>query len=251
MPRGHWFGVTVALYLLWMLVTYRLEGRRRTLLRVEARGDGLKYTLSANVLIGIVGSAGLLVWMRAFEFVTLEQAGFQETRHGLVFTAAGLGIGAILLAFKRPPGSSPTVLFNAFCQVLPVSIAEVLICWSVAGSMTESVIGAGRPAGVIAAFVGSAVLFGVYHFAHSPPFNTRRMAGFLVLTGLVTSLFFHTTRDIDGTIAFHNMLATTGVMSSLHDGGGLHVLRRPRMDLAGSAILAVLALLVVQAVLAR
>jgi len=248
-PKGHWFGVSVALFSLWMLVTWRLEGRRRTLHHVDDRIARFRYTLSANVLVGIIGSAGLLLWMRAFDFVTLEEIGFQSPEHALLYAAVGLAGGILLLLLKRLPTASPTVLLNVFCQVLPVSIAEVLICWSVAGGMIQSVIGAGTRIASVAAFLGSAVAFGVYHFAHSPPFNTRRMVGSLILAGLVTGVFFHATHDIHGTIAFHNAFAMLGVITATEKKGNLANLQNPRPDLVATAVLAVFVLSAVHAVL--
>jgi len=46
----------LALYLLWVLVTYLLEGRILILQRPEATGARLAYALVANILIGIGGS---------------------------------------------------------------------------------------------------------------------------------------------------------------------------------------------------
>src|SRR5215216_7492921 len=48
--------LAIALYLLWVLVTYLLEGRILTLQRPEATGARLVYALVANILIGIGGS---------------------------------------------------------------------------------------------------------------------------------------------------------------------------------------------------
>ena len=47
----------LALYLLWVLATYLLEGRVLTFQRPEATGARLTYALVANILIGIIGSA--------------------------------------------------------------------------------------------------------------------------------------------------------------------------------------------------
>jgi len=61
--------------------------------------------------------------------------------------------------------------------------------------------------------------FGLYHFAHSPPFNGPTMVAFLSLVGLRTSLFFFATRDLFATIVFHNFPAVAGVTRALLDGG--------------------------------
>ena len=58
----------------------------------------------------------------------------------------------------------------------------------------------------LAAVIASLV-FGVYHFAHSAPFNTVGMVSFLSMIGLLTSLVFFLSRDLYGTILFTTSLA--------------------------------------------
>ena len=48
--------LALALYLLWALATYLLEGRILTLQRPEATGARLAYALVANIFVGIGGS---------------------------------------------------------------------------------------------------------------------------------------------------------------------------------------------------
>jgi|SRR4051794_21215035 len=97
------------------------------------------------------------------------------------------------------------VILNAYAQVLVTSVAEVLVCWSVAGSVSESLLrGTGRWVALILAAIIASILFGVYHFAHSPSFNIVRVAVLLSVAGLITTLYFFVSRDVYGTIAFHN-----------------------------------------------
>jgi hypothetical protein len=49
--------LALGLYLLWVFVTYLLEGRIHTFQRPEAIGARLIYALVANIVIGIGGSA--------------------------------------------------------------------------------------------------------------------------------------------------------------------------------------------------
>lgn len=72
----------------------------------------------------------------------------------------------------------------------------------------------------MAALVAS-VLFGLYHFAHSPPFDMLPMVLFLMGIGLVTSAFFFVSRDAYATIVFHNFLGTVGVLQALKAAGDL------------------------------
>ena len=48
--------LAIALYLLWVVATYLLEGRIFTLQHPEDIGPRLIYTLVANILIGVFGS---------------------------------------------------------------------------------------------------------------------------------------------------------------------------------------------------
>jgi hypothetical protein len=75
--------------------------------------------------------------------------------------------------------------------VLVVSVAEVLVCWAVIGSVSESLLqGTGRWVSMILAVIIASVLFEVYHFTHSSPFNTFGFVVLLSTVGLATSLFF-------------------------------------------------------------
>jgi len=51
---------------------------------------------------------------------------------------------------------------------------------------------------VIAAAIAASVAFGLYHFAHSPPFDTWRMVGLLTVVGFATGAFFFVSRDVRG-----------------------------------------------------
>jgi hypothetical protein len=90
------------------------------------------------------------------------------------------------------------------------------------------------PAAVVAA-----VLFGVYHYAHSPPFNTHAMVVLLTSVGLVTGTFFFISRDIYGTVVFHNFLGVFGVLGSLERSGRLETYTVPQLGLLGTAAAAV------------
>jgi hypothetical protein len=71
-------------------------------------------------------------------------------------------------------------------------------------------------AGVAITF--AALVFGVYHFAHSPPFNTPTMVLFLSGVGVATGIFFFIGDDVYSTIVLHNAFAIRGVIQAL-DGG--------------------------------
>lgn len=114
------------------------------------------------------------------------------------------------------------MLVNGFTQVLPVSVAEVLVCWAVP-SLVAAVGRFPNPAVArLATVVPGSVLFGLYHIAHSPPFNTRSMILFLTGVGVLTGLFFLVSGDLWATILFHNFLALHGVLSALERTPAVH-----------------------------
>jgi membrane protease YdiL (CAAX protease family) len=110
---------------------------------------------------------------------------------------------------------------NVFAQTLPTSIAEVVICWAVLGTAFESFIqpkgrrGRRRIASIIIGAIVATILFGVYHFAHSPPFNQPNMVLFLIYPGILTSIVYFVGRDVYATIIFHKFQALFGVMMGI------------------------------------
>jgi hypothetical protein len=236
----------LALYLLWVLATYLLEGRVLTLQRPEATVARLVYALVANGLIGIGGAALVVRALSDMRVISPRQAGFRRPGHAILAIVVGAVFGFILYAVQGPPTFNPVVITNAFAQVLVVSVAEVLVCWAVVGSVSESLLqGRGRwIAGVFAAIIAS-VLFGIYHFAHSPPFNTPGFVALLTVIGLVTSLFYFLSRDVYGTIVFHNFAGIFGVIQALRSSGGLASFERPVASVLVTAVVAVALLIIV------
>jgi hypothetical protein len=224
--------LAIGLYLLWVLATYLLEGRIHTLLRPEAMGARLSYALIANVLIGICGSTLVIRLLSRDGTVSAEQAGFRKFAHAAIAVAIGVVVGFAFYALQGAPTWNPVVLINAYSQVLVGSIAEVLVCWAVIGSVSQALLeDRGRWVSVIIAAVIASIFFGVYHFAHSPPFDTVPVVVFLSVIGLVTSLFFFVSRDVYGTIAFHNFLGILGVIRALDASGNLSAFERPIVPL--------------------
>jgi hypothetical protein len=97
---------------------------------------------------------------------------------------------------------------------------------------------------VILAAIIASILFGVYHFAHSPPFNTARVVVLLSVVGLITSLFFFVSRDVYGTIAFHNFLGIFGVIGALESSGMLGSFEQLVIPLLAMAVGTVVLLIV-------
>lgn len=241
--------LAVALYLAWVSATYLLEGRILTLQRPDATLARVLYALVANMLFGIVGATFVLRVLVGWRAVSPDQAGFRSLGHALISIPIGAVLGFVLYAVQGPPTFNSVIILNAYAQVLVVSVAEVLVCWAVVGSVSEPLLqGRGRWVAPILAAIVASVFFGVYHFAHSPPFNTVGFVALLTVIGLVTSLFFFVSRDVYGTIAFHNFAGIFGVIQALERSGNLGSLESPVIPLLVNAVVAV-ALLVAAHVL--
>jgi membrane protease YdiL (CAAX protease family) len=172
--------------------------------------------LLANVVIGI----GVAVWaLRLFvasNIRTAKQLGFRSLKRTSIALLIAFAVGGGLFLLQSLPSTDPLVLFNGFAQVLPVSIAEVVVCWAVIGGSFEAwAQSKGKVTGIIGGIVAANFLFGLYHFAHSAPFNQVWMVFFLMIPGLVTSLVYFLGRDLYATIILHNFLGMTGVMQNV------------------------------------
>ena len=240
--------LTIALYLLWVLTTYLLEGRILTLQRPEATGARLTYALVANILVGGGGSVLVIRFLSRAGTISPRQAGFRGVPHAAVAVVIGVVLGFAVYAVQGAPSLNPIVLLNAYAQVFVVSLAEVLVCWAVAGSVAESLLRyRGRRVSVILAAIISSILFGAYHFAHSPPFNTVGFVILLTAVGLGTSLFFFVSRDVYGTIAFHNFLGVFGVIRALEASEALASFERPLVPLLVTAMVSMALLIAAHA----
>jgi hypothetical protein len=232
------------LFAVWMLTTYLLEGRLHTFRRPEATGRRFAYTMTANVLVGTVGAALVIrLFLRSTAMAHPAPYGLAEPGRISLALAVGAVVGGLTLVIHRLPSRHPMVLANAFAQVLVVSIAEVLVCWGVLGATVRNALDWGLP-GTALAIVVAAAAFGLYHYAHSPPFNTARIVQLLTGVGLVTGVFFFVSGDLYGTIVFHNTFALRGVVEALGRANALESLERPRVPILATALAAVIVLVV-------
>jgi hypothetical protein len=239
--------VAGAVYLAWTLATYLLEGRVSLLTRPDPLGRAL-YAVVANILIGTALAAWALRWMIDQAAITAEQVGFRAPRRALVAAAIGIALGLGVFLLQRPRSVEPLVILNVFAQVLPTSVAEVSVCWAAVGAAAESTARAwGRAVSLAVGIAAAAVLFGVYHFAHSAPFNQPGVVVFLTLVGLGTGLVYVLGRDIYATIIIHNFLGMVGIIGSVE----LAAFRQPLYPLYILALVALLVLMGAHAVLIR
>lgn len=238
--------MAAALYLGWVAATYLLEGLPRTLLRPEATALRAVYALVTNITVGLGGSAAVLVWLARRHPASAAAAGFGYARRAVVGVLVGATLGAVAYWAQAPPPRPPAVLINAFAQVITVSAAEVVVCWSV----TAAVIAGAHPSATarrarLLALGPGAVLFGLYHVAHSPPFNSAAMIGLLTGVGIVTGVFYVVTGDVHSTVVFHNFLALFGVLDAIERAGRpehFTQLQAPLVVMALATLVAMLAL---------
>lgn len=242
----------LGLYAAWTFATWSLEGRIETLLRPEAVSERAVYAVVANLLVGIVIATVVLRFLTQARSVSLEAAGFGRSTPSVVQLIIALVSGFTIYWVQGAPSLDVVVLLNAFSQVLVVSIAEVVVCWAVLGSAVEALLKPhGRAVSVIGATVVASVLFGIYHFAHSAPFNTVGMVALLTVVGLVTSAFFFVGRDVYATILFHNLLGVFGVVQALAAADQLKAFTALQAPLLIMAVAAIATLAVSDLILLR
>jgi hypothetical protein len=226
--------VALGLYVVWTAATWALEGRIGTLLRPEAAFGRALYAVVANLLIGTLGAAWVVRWMVLVGHADRREVGFGPPARSALAVAAGLGLGFGLYAAQGAPTLDPVVLANAFAQVLVVSAAEVMVCWAAVGSAVLATLrarGWRRVHAALATAVAASLLFGLHHYAHSPPFDSHGMVALLAAVGLATGLFFFVSRDVYGTVAFHNWRGVFGVAQAMRASGTLDALAAPQVPL--------------------
>ena len=207
-------------YLAWVAATYLLEGMVGTLTRPEATGLRLAYALIANLGVGILLPLWIIRHLVRIGWGVPADFGFSGIGRVALSAAGGALAGYALFAQSQSEPAHPLVVLNSFAQVWVVSVAEILVCWGLAGSAVFVALRRwSRWGAYAAAAAAGSILFGVYHFAHSAPFNEVRMVVFLTGIGLVTSLWWFASRDVYGTAVSHNFFGVTGVLAALQAGG--------------------------------
>ncbi|MGD2185796.1 MAG: CPBP family intramembrane metalloprotease [Desulfobacterales bacterium] len=239
-----------AVFLIWTLATYLLEGRLLTLQRPEAVLNRFIYAIVVNVLIGTVGSIILIRFLLLHTGVSNPSLfGLIGPKRLILGIALGLVLGLVFFFAQSFSSRHPILILNAYSQVLVVSIAEVVVCWVLVGG---SIANLGKnPIYMFLAVIISSFLFGLYHFGHSPPFNSFKMVMMLSIVGLFTGVFYFLTRSIYGTILFHNFMGMKGVTDALADSGRIESFKSFQIPIVATAIIAVVILIVLDVMLLR
>jgi hypothetical protein len=241
--------IALSVYAAWVAATYFLEVSINLLLRVDPVGR-ITYVAIANIAIGTIVSGLALRHLLKSRFVKAGQIGADKpaSRIAIAMSAAIAG-GLALFLLQNPLTVEPVIVFNAFMQVLPVSIAEVMVCWALVGSSFEALDRRrGRIASILAGAVTASVLFGVYHYAHSPPFNGTGMVLFLMLPSIATVAAYFVLRNIYAAVIVQNFMGIVGVMAGLPD---LEPYRQPMIPIYAMSAASVAALVIMSAMLKR
>jgi hypothetical protein len=242
--------IALSLYITWVAATYLLEGRIHLLQQVDPIGR-MTYVAIANIAIGTVLSALAIRHLIRLQLIKPEQLGFNRSqlRTVSIVTLAAAG-GLALFMLQNPKTTEPIVVFNAFMQVLPVSIAEVMVCWALIGSSFESLAKqhVGRVTSVVIGAGVASILFGVYHYAHSPPFNDTSVVLFLMLPSIATAVTYFLGRNIYAAIIVQNFLGIVGVLASLPV---LEPFRQPMVPIYAMSAVSIAALVISVSVILR
>lgn len=232
------------IYAMWFIATYFLEGRNLSLLRPEAVFERVVYIIIATFFIGTVASILVLRHFIASGVVTLDQLGFRSIRHTFIAVVISGLLGFSIFIVMNPPSLNPIVILNIFAQVLPVSLAEVVVCWAVIGANFGSLAQKrGRIVSLLAGILAADILFGFYHFAHSPPFNQVGMVLFLMIPGFLTCLVYFFGRNIYATIIFQNFFGVFGIMQALEKSDKLITYSQPLFPVLGMAFASLIILI--------
>src|SRR5215208_7602942 len=209
--------IALSIYIIWVATTYLLEGRILLFQKVDPIGR-MTYVVIANIAIGTVLSAIAIRYLLKAQLVKPEQLGLNKSqlRTAAVIASAAAG-GLALFMLQNPRTLEPIVVFNVFMQALPVSIAEVMICWALIGSSFESLARRrfGKVASIVIGAVTASMLFGVYHYAHSLPFNETTVVLFLMLPSIATAVTYFLGRNIYAAIIVQNFMGIFGIIANL------------------------------------
>lgn len=205
----------------------------------------MTYVVIANIAVGTVLSAIAIRYLLKAQLVKPKQLGLSKSRLRTVAIIASAAGGSLtLFILQNPRTTEPIVVFNAFMQVLPVSIAEVIVCWALIGSSFESLAtknNKGRIISVLVGAIAASVLFGVYHYAHSPPFNQTSIVLFLMLPSIATAVAYFLGRSIYAAVIVQNFMGIVGVLAGLPN---LEEYRQPMVPIYALSAASIAALVI-------
>jgi membrane protease YdiL (CAAX protease family) len=207
--------IAILIYLAWISTTYLLEGRVNLLQKNDPLGR-LEYIVIANIAIGIIIPLIVLRFAIMAGMLSAKQIGFRSMINTVILTAIAGIAGLILFLVQGPASLNPIAIIKVFLQTLPTSIAEVIVCWVFVGTSIELLANdrLGKKIALMLGLAVSVILFGLYHFAHSEPFNQPQIVVFLMLPGVLTGIVYFFGRNLYAAMVFHNFQALFGVLAA-------------------------------------
>jgi len=194
--------IPLLLYIVWMLETYLLEGSVGLFMHFQPLLF-LVYTVFANSIVGTIIPVMCLRSAFLSGAVNMFQVGFRSLRRTVLASGLTALSGYLCLVTFTPFGTHRIALFNAFAFIIPVAVAEVMICWVLIGTHVQAYIRNGSAAvSIILGVVTTAFLFGISFTAHSPPLNQPGVLLLLCVIGAGTALFFFAVRDVYTSVIF-------------------------------------------------
>jgi hypothetical protein len=191
--------IPIAIYTVWMLETFLLEGSRNLFVHFDPE-DLFLYTLLACIITGII--VPMVCIRKAFisGAVNMFQIGFRSLRRTILtgILTCIFGYGAVIIF--SPFGTDRLMFANAFLLLLPGAIASVMICWVLIGTHIQAFIRSGGA--IISLLLGiivTAMLFGMIPFSSFPTFMQQNTFLLFVGIGTITGLFFFAVRDVYAT----------------------------------------------------
>ncbi len=104
---------SIALYGIWTLATYLLEGRTNLLQQPTVAGR-YGYVLIADVLFGTIGGVWVIRSSVNSGVQRLTQVGFRQHSRTAFISAIAFMLGMAYLILRRPAAWSPLVILNGY-----------------------------------------------------------------------------------------------------------------------------------------
>jgi len=239
--------IPALIYVVWVLDTYLLEGSLQVFSRYQPT-PLILYTVVANLFLGI--GAPIICLRSAFlsGAVNMFQIGFRNVRRTIPAVAITALAGYLLIVTFTPYGSQRISLAATVALMLPVAVAEVMVCWVFVGTHLQAYLrSSGAAVSIATGVLVTGTIFALSFAAHSPaPGDFSALLPFF-LAGIGSALFFFAVRDVYASAIFVALVLAVvmqGRLDPAYTGQILPVV-------AGCAVLSILTLAACQRYLSK
>ena len=212
---SHLILVPLAIYVVWLIETFLLEGNQHTFSRFSP-ANLLTYTVIVCIITGII--IPILIVRKSFRSgdVNMFQIGFRSTRRTLAACACTALAGYMAVLLAGPPGPDRFAFAVSFLLLLPTAIASVMVCWVLVGTHLQTSARSGGslvtiPAGVVV----TAILFGLTALVHSIGSQPRSLVPLFIGAGFLAALFYFAVRDVYSASIAVALMSTFIAMSGI------------------------------------